>query len=243
MQELRTRCLAHCDYARLIFQGHLCPDERRQFILDVCGRDQRMSAPGTRAFALSSRSTRRGLEPFLFRSYSLDARAQAEAIAGTVEATSAALWQAVEATSAAPLMFPRCMSWGRSKLVDGMLLANDPTLYALREARTIWPDRPIGVVVSLGTGDNVQAAKGSAEARRLEKIREAVHAMSPTASYYRFQPVLGGDNLSPFESDETNLRRMEEATRRAFRQHPSVHDAMHELRTWINKRHRPLRWA
>jgi hypothetical protein len=217
LEELRARCLAHCDNWRLVWHGHLCPDERRAFILDLCGPDQRLGSEGTRSFALSSRKTRGGaLEPFLFRSYDLGACAQskAKALAGT---SRALLWQAVEATSAAPTMFPRCVSWGRERFLDGMLIANDPTLFALREARTIWPNRPIGTVLSLGTGDASPTADDSAEARRLLKIRQAVQAISPSAKYYRFQPVLEQHDCSPFEHDEKRLRQMEDATRRAFR--------------------------
>ena len=114
-----------------------------------------------------------GLEPFLFRTYratpaNLGQRVKrrrerqrrrageggeegAEApLAGTSEAE---MWQAVEATSAAPSIFPRTRLGGRS-FADGGLVANNPTLIALREARALWPHRRIGVVVSLGTGSS-----------------------------------------------------------------------------------------
>ena len=61
----------------------------------------------------------------------------------------AELWQAVMATSAAPLFFPRA-TFGGMRFADGGLVANDPTLIALREAATLWPSRALGLVVSLG---------------------------------------------------------------------------------------------
>ena len=72
--------------------------------------------------------------------------------AGALPGTSAAqLWEAVVATSAAPLFFPRA-HFGDERFADGGLVANDPTLIAVREAATLWPKRALGLVVSLGTG-------------------------------------------------------------------------------------------
>ena len=47
--------------------------------------------------------------------------------------------QAVEATSAAPAIFPAARIGG-DLLVDGGMVANDPTLLALREAHALWPN-------------------------------------------------------------------------------------------------------
>lgn len=40
-------------------------------------------------------------------------------------------------------------------LIDGGLTANNPTEIALQEARYIWPNRKIGIVVSLGIKSSV----------------------------------------------------------------------------------------
>ena len=80
------------------------------------------------------------------------------------------MWQAVEATSAAPSIFPRTRLGGRS-FADGGLVANNPTLIALREARALWPHRRIGVVVSLGTGSSRPASTTA--------VPEAVAELAP----------------------------------------------------------------
>lgn len=63
----------------------------------------------------------------------------------------ACIWQAARATSAAPTYFLPIeiddVLYG-----DGGTGWNNPTNEAIREARNAWPDRPIGIVVSIGTG-------------------------------------------------------------------------------------------
>ncbi|KAL3904364.1 MAG: hypothetical protein SGPRY_011310, partial [Prymnesium sp.] len=155
MVQLQTTCFANASKRRLFSEGHVCADHRRVFVDDICGKDAQLACDrGPHAFALASRRGPRGvLEPFVFRSYALrDAE-----LAGTHRAR---LCDAIEATSAAPFMFPRCktsLDDGKKvrvhSLADGGMLANDPTLIALQEARAIWPSHPIGLVVSLGTGD------------------------------------------------------------------------------------------
>lgn len=61
------------------------------------------------------------------------------------------IWQVARATSAAPTYFLPIeiddVLYG-----DGGTGWNNPTKEAIAEARNIWPNRPIGIVVSLGTG-------------------------------------------------------------------------------------------
>ena len=142
MRELQLQCFGQRSKRRLLAQGHLCRDRRRHFMLQVCGREPLRQAPGAspRAFALSSRLAGARshptdlLEPFLFRTY----ERPPDSLPGTCRAE---LWRAVEATSAAPFMFPRARL-GRLHLTDGGLIANDPTLVALQEAAALWPVRP-----------------------------------------------------------------------------------------------------
>ncbi|KAL1528999.1 hypothetical protein AB1Y20_010320 [Prymnesium parvum] len=144
--ELQSRCFAASSKRRLFSEGHACADERRAFVDAICGEAAPLEGyDGPRAFALAAALGPRGaLEPFLFRTYAHEA--------AEMEGTHAArLAEAIEATSAAPFMFPRAKLGDRS-LADGGMLANDPTLIAIQEAKSLWPSRPIGLVASLGTG-------------------------------------------------------------------------------------------
>ena len=94
MTELQYRCFADRCVKRLLKKGHLCCDDRRQFVLDVCGGDagQCCRGNGPRAFALAARRTRRGLEPYLLRSYPSSELVGGAPLDGTLEPPL--LWQA-----------------------------------------------------------------------------------------------------------------------------------------------------
>ena len=101
-------------------------------------------------------------------------------------------------------------------LADGGLVANDPTAIALREARALWPNRPIGTVVSLGTGS---ASPLGADERSIDpsrsRIGRAVRAVGgPRARYYRLNPTVKG--VSMIDSDEDKLQAMEAGARALF---------------------------
>jgi predicted acylesterase/phospholipase RssA len=185
-------------------------------MLELCGREPLRGSPGgPRCFALSSRlasgrgARRAGLEPFLFRTYARPP--------GGLQGTSRAeLWRAVDATSAAPLMFPRARL-RRMHLSDGGLVANDPTAVALREAAALWPHRPVGLVLSLGCGRVEGDPRADAkEAARLAAVAAAARGRGDARTLYvRLDPPLA-DAVSPIETDEARLARMEEATRAHF---------------------------
>uniref|UniRef100_A0A7S2BAL4 PNPLA domain-containing protein n=1 Tax=Haptolina brevifila TaxID=156173 RepID=A0A7S2BAL4_9EUKA len=229
MSELQHRCFASTSKRRLLVDGHFCSDQRRAFMMDCVGpRKLSVHSPGApKAFALASCRGKRGLEPFLLRTYPH----RRAVLAGTHRAK---LSQAVEATSAAPFMFPRARLGG-TVLADGGMIANDPTLVALQEASALWPGRTVGLVVSLGTGETGgvdrfdgdgasiedwapegggrEGADARREILRLEKVERAVHARG--GRYFRFQPPVTG--VSPIEVDESRLSRMEAASREYFK--------------------------
>lgn len=63
----------------------------------------------------------------------------------------ACIWQVARATSAAPTYFLP-IEINDVLYGDGGTGWNNPSKQAIEEARSIWPNRPIGILVSVGTG-------------------------------------------------------------------------------------------
>ena len=69
-------------------------------------------------------------------------------------------WQAVRASSAAPY-YLEDFACGEDRFQDGAATANNPSVLALQQARLLWPDKPIDVLVSLGCGLGPQVCQSA----------------------------------------------------------------------------------
>jgi predicted acylesterase/phospholipase RssA len=69
----------------------------------------------------------------------------------SVAAFSAKFWEAARATTAAPTFFLP-ITINDIDYADGGTGFNNPTELAIDEAHNLWPNRPIGCLVSIGTG-------------------------------------------------------------------------------------------
>ena len=85
----------------------------------------------------------------------------------TVFAFPALIWEAARATSAAPTFFKPIMI-DDVKYGDGGMGWNNPTEEAIHEVYNIWPNRPIGCLVSVGTGleDAIQLGDNGTDKRK-----------------------------------------------------------------------------
>ena len=82
----------------------------------------------------------------------------------TADAFPGRIWEAARATSAAPTFF-QPITINRVQYGDGGTEWNNPTAEAMAEAHHIWPSRPIGCLLSLGTGleGAIQLSEGNGE--------------------------------------------------------------------------------
>ena len=101
--------------------------------------------PVPKVFVVAAEDTGCCYKPHLFRNY------VNHGIHSTAGSNTGKVWEVGRATSAAPTVLPP-ISIDGTKYVDGGLVANNPVQYAMREVRDIWPDRNVGVIVSLGCG-------------------------------------------------------------------------------------------
>jgi len=102
---------------------------------------------------------------------------------GTADAFSGQIWEAARATSAAPTFFQPITIKG-VKYGDGGTGWNNPTAEAIAEAHSIWPSRPIGCLLSLGTGleQAIQLVDGSDELPE-GVLRGLPQKLAPQASF------------------------------------------------------------
>ncbi|GAV81873.1 Arm domain-containing protein/Patatin domain-containing protein/LRR_8 domain-containing protein [Cephalotus follicularis] len=125
------------------------------------------------------------------------------------------IWQAIRASSAAPYYLDD-YSDDVYRWQDGAIVANNPTIFAIREAQLLWPDTRIDCLVSIGCGSvPTKVRKGGwryldtgqvliESACSVDRVEEALSTllpMLPEIQYYRFNPV---DECCDMELDETD---------------------------------------
>lgn len=216
----------------------ICADEDGDLLIDSAVRNI------PKVFVVSSLVNVMPARPFLFRNYQYPAGTP-EVISWTTEgsatymlgqpATAVSLttqigerrtafvgsckhhvWEAIRASSAAPYYLDDFAD-DTNRWQDGAIVANNPTLIAIREAQLLWPDTRIGCLVSIGCGSVPAKPRGKGGWRYLdtgqvliesacsvERVEEALDTllpMIPDIQYFRFNPV---DERCGMELDETD---------------------------------------
>ncbi|GLJ49400.1 hypothetical protein SUGI_1045520 [Cryptomeria japonica] len=126
------------------------------------------------------------------------------------------VWEAIRASSAAPYYLDD-FAEDVNRWQDGAIVANNPTLIAIREAQLLWPDTRIGCLISLGCGNLPTKPRGkggwryldtgqvliesACSVERVEETLDTLLPMIPDIQYFRFNPV---DERCGMELDETD---------------------------------------
>jgi hypothetical protein len=191
---------------------------------------------GLKCFALSTcrDESNKSIEPFLLRSYTHDPpplnhschnnnndenkciKKDGNYYNGSSELK---LCDAMAATSAVPGGFNRVKVNinGRSKsLADGGIFCNCPVAIALSEAKSLWPNRPIGVVLSFGLD--------LSENNLAQQSIDAVHLNHPGLHYHRVI-VPEVHNFDFLETDQRKIAQMEKIVRDHMN-NPTVHTGL-----------------
>jgi len=100
----------------------------------------------------------------------------------TADASTALIWQAARATSAAPTFFDPITIDG-VEYGDGGTGWNNPAAEAITEARNIWSNRPLGCLLSLGTGlEDANQLSGNNDTKP-EGASRFLHRFSPRTAF------------------------------------------------------------
>ncbi|XP_047307568.1 phospholipase A I isoform X2 [Impatiens glandulifera] len=136
------------------------------------------------------------------------------------------VWQSIRASSAAPYYLDD-FSVDAYRWQDGAIVANNPTIFAIREAQLLWPDTKIDCLVSIGCGsvptkirkggwrylDTGQVLIESAcSVDRVEEVLSTLLPMLPEIHYFRFNPVDERCDMELDETDPTVWQKLEAAT-------------------------------
>ncbi|XP_075248060.1 calcium-independent phospholipase A2-gamma-like [Convolutriloba macropyga] len=169
------------------------------------------------------------LRPYVFRSYGFRPDSRSRYFGGAAVEN----WEVLRATTAAPFYFDP-FAYEDMVLQDGGILLNNPTALAIHEARALWPNEELQLVLSMGTGLQNSIPKNDltrpqskqqqqkAKAVRTEYLKtfnhfidtvtntEVVHTtlkdLLPRGTYFRFNPRLNDS----FVLDEFRAERLDE---------------------------------
>ncbi|OWM83467.1 phospholipase A I isoform X2 [Punica granatum] len=211
----------------------MCTDEDGDLLIESAVKNI------PKVFIVSTLVSMMPAQPFLFRNYQYPvgtpevplATAESSGITTLASPTASAqvgykrsafigsckhhVWQAIRASSAAPYYLDD-FSDDIHRWQDGAIVANNPTVFAIREAQLLWPDTKIDCLVSLGCGSvPAKVRKGGwryldtgqvliESACSVDRVEEALSTllpMLPEIQYYRFNPV---DERCGMELDETD---------------------------------------
>ncbi|XP_010665553.1 phospholipase A I isoform X2 [Beta vulgaris subsp. vulgaris] len=146
------------------------------------------------------------------------------------------VWQAIRASSAAPYYLDD-FSDDINRWQDGAIVANNPTIFAIREAQLLWPDTKIDCLVSVGCGSVTTKARKAGwliwdtvpvlieSACSVERVEEALSTllpMLPDIHYFRFNPVDDRCDMDLDETDPAGWLRLETATEEYIKNNSEV---------------------
>jgi len=201
-------------------------NEFERVLYDICGDELLIDSNRkdcARVFCVSTRVNNNPPLIHLWRNYNyppgLESRYSGEFRINT--------YSSVRATTAAPTFFTPVQHEG-GLYCDGALVANNPTAIALQEAKVLYPNIPIELVVSIGTGyfnqnSNVQSMGWDLLVNQLiasSTDTEDVHALLvdflPPDKYFRLNAQLQ-DLLAIDEKNKTVLLDLKRLAKQTWR--------------------------
>ncbi|XP_042422913.1 phospholipase A I-like isoform X1 [Zingiber officinale] len=146
------------------------------------------------------------------------------------------IWEAIRASSAAPYYLDD-FSDDVHRWQDGAIVANNPTIFAVREAQLLWPDTRIDCLVSIGCGSiPTKSRKGgwrymdtgqvliesACSVDRVEEALDALLPMIPEVQYFRFNPLDERYDMELDETDPAIWLKLEAATEEYIQKHSEL---------------------
>eukprot|EP01103_Thecamoeba_quadrilineata_P001111 TRINITY_DN1098_c0_g3_i1.p1 TRINITY_DN1098_c0_g3~~TRINITY_DN1098_c0_g3_i1.p1 ORF type:complete len:971 (+),score=190.39 TRINITY_DN1098_c0_g3_i1:79-2991(+) len=178
-----------------------------------------------KVIAVASSTAKYPVDSFLFRTYD----PENSSYSGSSQYR---LWEGARASASAPTFFKPLKIDGHV-FMDGALVANNPTIIGIHEARSIWKDRPIDCVVSLGTGKfssfrnktNLVGIVNTVMGIALNpdtvhrEVERMLQLNTLNTKYFRFNPDNNEGDVPLDECDIKELKRLRKSTRSYVESH------------------------
>ena len=234
LEELRIGTFSKWCFRRLFSEGVLMKYDEREdaFERNIEARATRKGR-SRKAFALAAKwnESTSSVEPFVMRTY--DVSKEDGALPGT---HNIPICKAMAATSACPIAFARTTFAAldengnfQHKLCDGGLVSNSPVTIALREAKTIWPNRPIGTVLSLGLDSNKKEDDANQAAIDIVNAFQSKRNGGSQVNYARLVTP-ASTKMQPAEVCRTKIDNLEAEARKYTRESEVAMGICSELR-------------
>jgi len=159
------------------------------------------------------------LEPYLFRNYNVPPH-HTNHYKGECDTS---ILHAIRCSTSAPGYFDS-MEIDGQLFRDGGMIANNPAGIAINQSKMLWPDRPIDLLVSCGTGRGLTSPILNANSYKqlvnqivnscseTEKTHRIISDLMPTNTYFRFQPIGDIFELGLDETDPVKIKDLTNAT-------------------------------
>jgi len=203
------------NFVRLITEGSLLRKE--QYIIETLKKrfpdEPLLNKNGIPTFVVTATKVDQKIsgevvefEPFILRSYEYghnnekkdDIKKDIHSLADST--SSVLLCEAMAATSAVPPLVDRVTvncDGKQISLGDGGVISASPVVHAFDEASRLYPDRPIGVVLSFGFTNDQDA-----------HVSRAVDVMRMSSPNLHFQRIAPHEIMDPFKSEESDLTKI-----------------------------------
>ncbi|KAK4524647.1 hypothetical protein GAYE_SCF05G2549 [Galdieria yellowstonensis] len=223
-------------YDASILEGILKREAGRSLFIDSVTEEN-----ANKVFVVSSIVSRKPHVMHLFRNYTF-MEGKESRYEGSVEAQ---LWEGLRASSAAPTYFSE-MRINGELYADGALVANNPTGVAIHETKKLFPNVPLELVVSIGTGRLTSPDLPEATRRKesslgwndiitylinsatsTENIHESLEDLLPPDKYFRLNPMT--DSVDIDEVRPGKLAKMTELAQQYIRENEERLELLGEL--------------
>jgi len=142
------------------------------------------------------------------------------------------LWEAFTATSAAPILSNRIqmtVDGQASRFADGAVISNSAVAIAINEAKTIWPHRQLGVILSISLGGNRED-----ETELMQRSVAAAQKSNPDLHFLRLHPP-SMDKYTSTETNEKVLEQMKDEARSYVRESLEIDQLLDALKKQKSK--------